>query len=388
MTMTNKILCVDDDPNLLAGIQRNLRKQFELEVAEGGEVALEILAAKGPFAVVVADMQMPGMNGVELLQKVEERAPETVRIMLTGNADQTTAVQAVNEGHVFRFLNKPCPPEVLSWALEAGLQHYRLVAVEKELLEKTLNGSVRLMMETLSLIEPGSFGRAQKMREYMRNFLKAYKAPQSMQAWELEIAAMLSQIGWVAVPSYVRDKVKAGSVLSPSEQAILMRIPDVGFKLLTNIPRLEGVCKIVKYQEKNYDGSGYPQDNVAGENIPLGARILKVLFGLVLLEEKLIPKAKALEMMQRRAGCYDSRILDAAFACFDIYLARSSSAQPAMQAVRLKDLQVSQVLLSSVLTNDDVLIVPAGTRVTSTLIERLHNFAELSGIKEPIYVEG
>jgi response regulator RpfG family c-di-GMP phosphodiesterase len=383
--MTSKILCVDDDPNLLAGIQRNLRKQFELEIAIGGEAALLVMEQSGPYAVVVADMQMPGMNGVELLKQIEERWPETVRVMLTGNADQNTAVQAVNEGHVFRFLNKPCPPETLGWALEASLQHYKLVTVEKELLEKTLNGSIRLMMETLSMIEPDSFGRAQKLRDYMRSFLKAYK---TAQAWELEIAAMLSQIGWVAVPANVRQKAKQGALISPSEQAILMRVPDVGFKLLTHIPRLEGVCRIVKYQDKNFDGTGYPQDDVAGESIPLGARILKVLSNLLLLEEKAVVRSKALEMMQKRVGCYDGRILDAAFACFDIYLTRSSTAQPVMQAIRLRDLQAGQVLLSSVMTNDNILIVPAGAQVTSTLLERLRNFAELSGIKEPIYVEG
>lgn len=383
--MTTKILCVDDDANLLSAIQRNLRKQFDLEFATGGEEALAAMRKNGPFAVVVADMQMPGMNGIELLKHIAEQSPDTVRVMLTGNADQGTAVQAVNEGHVFRFLNKPCPPETLGWALEAALQHYKLLAVEKELLEKTLHGSVRLMMEILSMVEPESFGRAQKLREYMKSFIQTATLAQS---WELELAAMVSQIGWVTVPAPLRQKAKTGAVLIPAEQSILMRVPEVGFKLLTNIPRLEGVCRIVRYQDKNFDGTGFPQDNVAGENIPLGARILRVLISLLHLEEMAIPKAQALEMMQKRKGCYDARILDAVFARFDIYLSRSSSSLPTMQKLRVKDLQVGQVLLSNVMNNDDIMIVPAGTAITSTLLERLHNFAELSGVKEPIYIEG
>ena len=382
--MTKKILCVDDDPNLLAGIQRNLRRQFDLEIAIGGEQALALLAKNGPFAVVVADMQMPGMNGVELLKRVEHEYPDTVRVMLTGNADQLTAVQAVNDGHVFRFLNKPCPPETLGWALEASLQYYQLVATEKELLERTLNGSVRLLMEILSLVEPECFGRAQKLRDYMRSFVRSSKP---VETWELEMGAMLAQIGTVTVPASLRQKAKMGGALTPAEQSILMRVPEVSSNLLKNIPRLEGVSRIVRYQDKNFDGTGLPQDNLAGENIPVGARILKVLMGLVLLEEKAVPKPQALEMMQTRRGCYDPRILDAVFACFDIYLTRPTACVPQTQSVRVMDLQVGQMLLSNVLNNDGVMLVTAGTRITSTLLERLHNFAELSGVKEPIYVE-
>jgi response regulator RpfG family c-di-GMP phosphodiesterase len=383
--MSNRVLCVDDDPNILAGFQRNLRKQFSLEVASGGEQALALLESKGPFAVIMADMQMPGMNGVELLQQAENKYPNTVRIMLTGNADQQTAVQAVNEGHVFRFLTKPCTPEVLAWALEAGLQHYRLVMVERELLEKTLSGSVRLLMEVLSLVDPEGFGRAQKIREYMRHFARNYKSSQS---WELELAAMLAPIGAVTLPVTLRQKAKAKAALTGAEQTVLIRLPEISAKLLAHIPRLEEVSRIVLYQEKNFDGTGFPDDTVAGEAIPIGARVIKVLSSLVQLEETGFPKAQALEVMQQRRGCYDPRVLDSVFACFDIYLAKPTAGTPAMQAVRVKDLLVGQLLLSNVETGDGIMIVAAGTRITTTLLERLWNFAELSGVKEPIYVDG
>src|SRR5467141_3678823 len=122
--MNTKILCVDDDPNILAAIQRNLRKQFSIDTAVGPQPGLAALAQQGSYAVVVADMQMPGMNGVEFLKKVQEQSPDTVRIMLTGNADQKTAMDAVNFGHVFRFLTKPCSPEELALTLTAGLTQY------------------------------------------------------------------------------------------------------------------------------------------------------------------------------------------------------------------------------------------------------------------------
>jgi len=113
-TATNaKILFVDDDPNILAAMQRNLRKRFTLDTVTGPDEALHTLKTKGPYAVIVADMSMPIMNGAELLEEVRLSSPDTVRIMLTGNADQRTATEAVNRGNVFRFLSKPCAPETI-----------------------------------------------------------------------------------------------------------------------------------------------------------------------------------------------------------------------------------------------------------------------------------
>src|SRR6266700_2888600 len=120
--MSVKVLCVDDESNVLEAYQRNLRKRFTIDTALGGEPALALIASQGPYAVIVTDMQMPGMDGVEFLMRVRQKAPDTVRLMLTGNADQKTAVEAVNKGHVFSFLSKPCPAESLEAALENALQ--------------------------------------------------------------------------------------------------------------------------------------------------------------------------------------------------------------------------------------------------------------------------
>ncbi len=140
--MTDKILLVDDDANLLAATRRQLRKKFELETARSGADGLHALNTNGPFAVVISDMRMPEMNGLEFLKQVKTSAPDTVRMMLTGIADKNTAVEAVNVVNVFRFMNKPCSSESLSRAIEAGLQQYHLIRAERVLLERTLAGNV------------------------------------------------------------------------------------------------------------------------------------------------------------------------------------------------------------------------------------------------------
>src|SRR5262249_45053498 len=140
------------------------------------------------------------------------------------------------------------------------------------------------------------------------------------QVWELELAAMLSQIGRVTVPMAIQQKLNAGLGLSGPEKDVLMRIPEIGARLLANVPRLESVSRIVLYQEKRYDGSGFPVDAVAGEDIPMGARILKVLNDLRGLEAGGKPRFKALEELRSRRGWYDPRVIETAFGCFDLDL--------------------------------------------------------------------
>ena len=128
-----RILFVDDEENILNGLRRSLRKHFDVQIAVGPEAGLRVLEENGPFAVVVSDYVMPGMNGVSFLKEAKVIAPNSVRMMLTGYADMNNAIRAINEGSIFRFLTKPCETEVMVKALTDGLEQYRLVMLEKEL---------------------------------------------------------------------------------------------------------------------------------------------------------------------------------------------------------------------------------------------------------------
>ena len=381
--MSTRILCVDDEANVLSAYQRNLRKQFLLATATSGTEALRLIADHGPYAVIVADMRMPEMDGVQLLAEVKRRTPDTTRIMLTGNADQHTAMEAVNQGHIFRFLTKPCAPEALVAALNAGLEQYRLVTAERELLEQTLNGSVRLLTEVLSLADPVAFGRGQRLRD---NILLVARQMNVSQTWDLEMGAMLAQIGRVTLPPAVLAKWQSGYPLTGAEKNLVARLPEFGARLLGNIPRLEPVARMVLYQHKNFDGTGLPQDELAGPDIPLGARILKVLTDLGELAATGKPKHIALQIMQQRPGCYDPAVLQAASAIFDVYLPDAVSIATHDLALTVKDLHPGYVLLSDVKSVDEMLIVKAGVTISLPLLERLRNFASTVGVQEPIAV--
>jgi len=130
--VSNRVLFVDDDPKILAAFQRQLRKKVVIETVESGSEGLEVLRRDGPFSLVVTDYCMPSMNGIEFLGRAREIAPETVRIMLTGSADLGAAIQAVNQGNIFRFLTKPCSPENLLEAVQAGIHEYRRTHKERK----------------------------------------------------------------------------------------------------------------------------------------------------------------------------------------------------------------------------------------------------------------
>jgi response regulator RpfG family c-di-GMP phosphodiesterase len=382
--MNQKVLFVDDDQNLLASCERNFRRQFDVATATGGEAALQTIAERGPFAVVVSDRQMPGMDGIQFLSLVRERAPDTVRIMLTGNADLEGAIKVVNEGNIFRFLTKPCAQEILGNAVADALAQFQLVTAEKELLNKTLSGSIKLLTDILSLMEPQSFGRAETMRDIITSVTRKFKLEND---WEIHLAVMLAPISFVTVPAETLLRARSGKVLSKVEEQILNQLPETAGRLLSNIPRLEGVGRVVRYHHKQYDGGGFPSDAVKGEALPFGSRLLKILGDLTYLQTNGASRIKALDEMQSRFGWYDPLLLDAVRTYYGIASATRENTRSNI-SIGIADLAAGMVLRSNIETKEGTLILSTGHHITEMTLEKIRNFSRVSGIREPIFVEG
>ena len=380
--MTEKILIVDDDAHLLAACERNFHRKFQVETAAGAEAGLQQMAAGGPFAVVISDRQMPGMDGIKFLATVRERTPDTVRIMLTGNADLEGAIKVVNEGNIFRFLTKPCPLEVLGRAIEDGIAQFRLVTAEKELLNKTLSGSIKLLTDILSMMEPESFGRAQAMREVITSVARKFQVADD---WEIHLAVMLAPIGNVTIPPAVLIRARKGEMLSKIEGQLVANVPETAARLLANIPRLEGVARIVRYQQKNYDGAGLPADTVKGDAIPLGARLLKILADLAQCQNDGLTKVRAFREMESKLGRYDPHLLAAVKHYYDAAAADAGARSDL--PIAICDLAPGMVLRSNIETSEGTLILSAGHHLSEMTLEKIKNFDRISGIKQPIFVE-
>jgi response regulator RpfG family c-di-GMP phosphodiesterase len=375
--MSERILFVDDDENLLASFQRQLRNKFPMSTATGGDQGLKLIGSEGPFAVIVSDFRMPGMDGVQFLSKARGAAPDTVRMLLTGYADLQTAIEAVNQGNIFRLLTKPCPPDTLAGTLGDAVKQYRLVTAERELLEKTLKGSIQVLGNVLSMLNPEAFGRTGRISRYVREI--AAKIGET-DMWQLETAAALSQIGWVILPGDTLKKVYQGVKLTIHEEELFHSHPSVASDWIGKIPRMERIAEIVAFQEKNFDGSGFPNIAKRGEEIPLGARILKVALDFDALEIAGQTKGKALEELKRRTGCYDSRVLESLEAVI------KAEARYLLKSVRVMDMTDSMILAEDVKTVKGLLLVTKGQELTKPLLERLRRFVHLPGIQEPIQV--
>lgn len=372
-----KILFVDDDHNVLDAFRRNFRKMYDLETATGAREAAKIIARKGPFAVVVSDMRMPGVDGVQFLTRLKEMAPDTVRIMLTGYADVQSSIAAVNEGNVFRFLTKPCSSQQMQKTLEDALRQYRLVIAEKQLLEQTLGGSIKMLTELLALVNPEAFGRANRIHRHVRQMALHLGLTKT---WEIENAALLSQIGCMLLPRETIKKLAHGGELSGEEKQVYDMHPLIAADLLGHIPRLEGVREMIAYQEKRFDGHGTPIGGKAGAEIPLGGRILKILVDFDQLEATGKTPAQILAEMKSRKGWYDPMVLEV----LEKVLGWKSGFQ--LREARLEELENGMILAGDVVSLRGMLLVAKGQEVTPVLTTRLRTFAGIGGVQEPIKV--
>ncbi len=367
--MVNKlVLLVDDEINILNSFRRTLRGHVELDLASSGQEALGKIS-QNQYAVIVTDMQMPEMNGLQLLEAVRERSPDTVRMMFTGNADQKTAVDAVNLGDVFRFINKPCTPQDLLNYIDAALRQYELIVAEKVLLNNTLKGVVSVLNEVLSLMSSEINEHNSRIQYHMHKLATAIKLKQS---WSFEPMVQLSQLGYIIFPESTLKSMSEGKLATEEDKQLFAQHPCLASDLLRKIPRMGAIANNILYQEKCYDGTGFPYDDVKGSEIPLGARMLKIVCAYTRLERAGLEADEAIQTLENEEGVYDPKLL-AAFKNTLTFVA------PRM-IVDVEKLTQNMVLEEEVLTNRGQLVAGRGQRVTEALLNIIRHCLENNAI--------
>jgi CheY-like chemotaxis protein len=371
--MSQRVLFVDDEPNVLEAVQRTLRKRIDLRIAAGAAEGLRVLRQEGPFALVISDMRMPEMDGAQFLSRVREESPDSVRMILSGQADLQATIATVNEGHIFRFLSKPCPTDQLISAIEGGFEQYRLIRAEKSLLEETLSGAVKVLVELLGMVSPAASSRASRLQRYVNSLVVSLE----LQAcWQWPLAALISQVGCVALPKELLSKVEAGQILSEHEKYMYDAHPEVAGKLLATIPRLEDVAWIVGMQ-------GVPPAAAAGNWRDAGVRPLghALLYAAREFDRLLGSGRSAKAMEQLRSNSSIQPAIAGALAAMPI------SMQPwVVRQVAVKDLSPGMVLDQDLVSSKGLRIVPEGNEVTRPLIVKLLSIASGVGIAEPFRV--
>ncbi len=362
MTSSNelpKVLCVDDEPRVVDGLALHLRREYRVAVAHGAQSALQALKEGGAPAVIVSDMRMPGMDGATLLKHVKHLYPETARILLTGDPGRDVAIAAVNEGQIFRYLTKPCPPEQLRAAIEAGVAHHKLLIAERVLLQETLIGSITALVDILALTHPVAFGRATRLKRLASDLAEAVG---QKGFWQLEAAAMVSQLGLISLPNELVEKLYYGKRLTPEERALAEGAPHVAQKLLGRIPRLEPVMEILSVSRQT-------KAEVPEGLIKLGAGILRLVqeYDTQIAQGRAV--GEAIEAIRMPPLRHDGKLVEQ----LELLVGALVGAQELSEIV-VGDVIPGMVFMVDLRTPVGTLLVPKGFEVTEAFLERVRNF--------------
>jgi response regulator RpfG family c-di-GMP phosphodiesterase len=359
---------VDDEHRVVDGLVLHLRKDYKVFTASSGTEALQTLKKIGGAAVVVSDMRMPGMDGATLLHHIMSSYPETTRILLTGEPGRDAAALAVNKASIFRFLTKPCPPDQLKIAVEAGVMQHRLFNAERSILKETLIGCIKALVDVLAIANPVAFGRTSRVKRLSMEFAAVLDCPDY---WQLEAAAMLSQLGYLSLPPPLVDKLYYGDPLNSAEQTLASGAPAVTMSVLENVPRLDPVIQILAALNWSDEALARLGDGTIG----LAARILGVVMEYDSLVTRGNPVDVAVQTLRGRASRFGAELIEQ----FGKHLGAGSGKNEA-RMMPLRTVQVGMVVMQDVRTHQGTLLVPRGFEVTAIFLERMRNFGpELMG---------
>ncbi|WP_034603088.1 HD domain-containing phosphohydrolase [Maridesulfovibrio frigidus] len=363
-----RILFVDDEINLLKSVKAMFRKQYSVDIAEGPEKGLEMIQNGNKYAVIISDLKMPGMDGIEFLHRVQKITPDTTRIMLTGHADVEAATLAVNRGHVFRFLTKPVQADEMRRILDAATKQYSLVTSEKELLRGTLRGCIRVLTEVLSVVSPETFSLSQRIKSLA---VKTAERSGIRNTNQLELAAMLSQLGCISLSEATLHKIHSGEELTEIEQKEFAAHPSISVKLLSNIPRLDQVVEIISNQNKRVDE--FP-------DMPIESKIIKACLDFETFRGRGLSSSASFSEMKKNSEWYDQDILES--------LEDSATIKDHYEKKMLpvSDLKPGMIMNQNLSTSTGVLVIAKGQEIGEAILARLNNIARNNKLPDQINV--
>ncbi len=265
--MTDTVLFVDDEPNILASLRRQfLDEPITILTATDGASALDILDSR-PVSVVTSDNMMPGMTGIQLLQRIKEASPDTVRILLTAHADATAAIQAINAGEVYKFITKPWDPDEVRSIVHDAVNRYHTVSSIRHADESML----RSLAQTIELKDHYTRGHCDRVADYAVRIAAALGLSSEMQR-HIKHGSWLHDCGKIGVSEAI---LNFNGGLNPEQMAVIRNHPRWGAEVAKLAQLPETVINIILYHHEHFDGKGYPR-GLAGTAIPLEARIVTV----------------------------------------------------------------------------------------------------------------
>ncbi len=425
-TTTITLLLVDDEPSILSALRRLLRKGgYAIHTAESGKAGLEILEREH-VDLVISDMRMPEMDGARFLEQVRARWPDTVRLLLTGYADVTSTIDAINRGEIYRYIAKPWNDDDLVLIVRDALERQRLTHENARLLLlsqaqneqlKDLNANLenKVQQRTAEIAQINDFlnlanerlkqnfltsikmftglielragtmaGHSRRVADLARRLSKRVGV-EPMDQQDIFFAALLHDIGKIGFPDTLLSRPV--SRMSGEDLAQYRKHPATGAAALMPLDELKHAAKIVRAHHERFDGQGYP-DGIAGEDISIGARILAIandydgLQSGTLSERRMSPEEAQALLQQSRGKRYDPQLVDAFLEMLGGLKKEVVLEKPISHA----DLKVGMVLSRDLMSREGVLLLSSDYILDASLIRQIQDYARRENHTAPIYI--
>lgn len=370
--MESKLLFVDDDRSLLNGIKRLLSFDYRLDTAESGQEGLDAIRQKGPYSVIFTDMRMPHMDGLQFVERARPIASDAVFVMLTGNNDQETAVHAINQGRVFRFLRKPCEERELLDVIADCTRQFQLVLGEKELLHQTFVGSVRVLTDVIDAIQPELAGRGERVQE---NIAELCRCSGIDERWEFKLAGRLSTLGLALLPEADRLRMERRDHDSAIAIETRRRTASIVGRLLRDIPRLEDVAAICEQRELATGKIRTLHPETSAQIVAVGAVLLQAASLWEDLKRRGLSSSDICQEIRRSLPELPSAMTKA--------IATSSVGKLRLETVvvEVEALEEGMVAGADILTSEGGVLLRRGRRLTQVTVEKLQGYGDLRPIE-------
>ncbi len=360
--MTDKkiILVVDDTPENIDVLTGVLSSDYKIKAAVNGERALKSAASENRPDLILLDIMMPGMDGYEVCRrlKADDQTKDIPVVFVTAKTEDTDETLGFEVGAV-DYISKPVSPPIVSARVKNIIALQESQNELKEALDKTLTGSIELMMDVLSLTNPVAFGRARNLRRHVTATAKRLGHQNS---WSFEIAAMLSQLGCITLPDELLEKIYNGEAVSAEEKKLFNNHPQVGKRLLEKIPKLEEAAEIIALQ--NRSAKSLEGESDLDSQVQFGVSLLQVALHMDDLDRK--KNAPVISSPQKQ-------VVDQAPQQRVVIEPAVPEASGALE-VALSELSAGMILDSDITTRKGMMLMKMGTEVTKAVIERLQGF--------------
>lgn len=414
-----RLLCVDDEPNILSALRRLLRPHgYQVTVAGSGAEALGIMEDQ-VFDLVISDMRMPEMDGAQFLEQVKRRWPDSIRLLLTGYADVTSTVDAINKGEIYRYISKPWDDNELLLTVRQALERkalerekLRLEALterqneelrdlnanlELKVMERTVElrkahdklktsfmTSIKVFANLIELRGSNLAGHSRRVADLARKIGNRMDLSPA-DAQDVFLAGLLHDIGKIGLPDHLL--VKPVPQMNGDELGMYRKHPIKGEQSVMALEELRGAARIVRHHHERFDGQGYP-DGLSGLGIPLGARILSVAndfdglqIGSLSVRRYSQEDAKKL-IAEGKGKRYDPQVIEA----FLDIVGKVEVRDNGEIEVGVADLKPGMILSRDMVTRDGVLLLAADYILDANLIRQIRDYASSESIAMNIYV--